>query len=162
MKGFTNSRSMLFVLPEEGIRPEDLLEEGDFMDLLAGGLNGWEGRSETMLHWAVPRFDLSCERDLLPALAQLGVTDLLDPALADLSPIIDVPAALSQAEHAVRIKVDEEGCEAAAYTLFGYGMGSPQDPSLEVYFTLDRPFLFAVLSPEGRPLFVGVVNDPTA
>lgn len=162
VKGFTNSRSMLFVLPEEGSTPEDLLGEGDFMDLLAGGLNGWEGRSETMLHWAVPRFDLSCERDLLPALAQLGVTDLLDPMLADLSPIMDVHAALSQAEHACRVKVDEEGCEAAAYTLFGYTAGLQQDPPLEVDFTLDRPFLFAVLSTEGRPLFVGIVNDPTA
>ena len=162
VKGFTNSRSMLFVLPEEGMKPEDLLGEGDFMDLLAGGLSAWDGRSETMVHWAMPRFDLSCERDLLPALEALGVTDLLDPALADLSPIMDVPAALGQAEHAVRVKVDEEGCEAAAYTLFGYAAGFPQDPPLEVDFTLDRPFLFAVLNPGGRPLFVGIVNDPAA
>jgi hypothetical protein len=29
-------------------------------------------------------------------------------------------------------------------------------------FVLARPFLFAIGSPDGLPLFTGVVNDPTA
>ena len=32
----------------------------------------------------------------------------------------------------------------------------------EIDFILDRPFLFAITSQDGLPLFVGVVNQPTA
>ena len=160
-KGFTNARSMLFVLPEEGLTPEALLSEEEFMDFLAGDRSAWEGKAEATVRYALPRFDVAETMDLLSVLADLGVTDVLDPALADFSPIMDVPAALTKAEHACRVKVDEEGCEAAAYTLMGYGGGMIVELE-EVDFILDRPFLFAVLNQEGRPLFVGIVNDPAA
>ena len=38
--------------------------------------------------------------------------------------------------------------------------GAAVPPEKEVYFTLDRPFLFVLTSHDGLPLFTGVVNAP--
>ncbi|MCH5231965.1 MAG: serpin family protein, partial [Muribaculaceae bacterium] len=66
---------------------------------------------------------------------------------------------VSQVQHAARVKVDEEGCEAAAYTYIGMPT-SGMPPADEVDFILDRPFLFAITGDSGLPLFVGTVNQP--
>ena len=58
------------------------------------------------------------------------------------------------------MKVDEEGCEAAATTVINMNPGAAPSPREEVFFTLDRPFLFAVTLDSGLPLFTGVVNQP--
>ena len=58
------------------------------------------------------------------------------------------------------MKVDEEGCEAAAYTVIMTECGAAMPPDDEVDFTLDRPFLFAVTGDSDLPLFTGVVNQP--
>ena len=66
---------------------------------------------------------------------------------------------LSSAQHAVRVKVDEEGVEAAAFTVMmmenaAYMTGD------EVDFILDRPFLFVITGANGLPLFTGIVETP--
>ena len=66
---------------------------------------------------------------------------------------------VSQVEHAARVKIDEEGCEAAAYTVM-IACGSAMPPREEVEFTVDRPFLFVITGRDGLPLFIGVVNQP--
>ena len=38
--------------------------------------------------------------------------------------------------------------------------GATAPPEEEVDFVLDRPFLFAVTSQDGLPLFVGIVHQP--
>ena len=162
VKSFSNGYRMLFVLPEEGASPEALMTEGEFMDFLTKGVSAWEQKENVTLNFSLPRFDLSCDTDLKPVLAELGATDILDPVLADFSSITDTAASVTAATHACRVKVDEEGCEAAAFTVVIVGSGLPLETPREVEFTLDRPFLFAILSREGSPLFMGVVNDPAA
>ena len=63
------------------------------------------------------------------------------------------------ARHAARVRIDEEGCEAAAYTVLGMP-ASAMPPDGEIDVTLDRPFLFAITGSDGLPLFVGIVNQP--
>ena len=78
---------------------------------------------------------------------------------ADFSPILKKNNAyIDYANHAARVKIDEEGVEGSAYTIMIASKGMPPDE--EVYFTLDRPFLFCVRSDEGIPLFIGVVEKP--
>ena len=68
--------------------------------------------------------------------------------------------ALGQVKHAARVKIDEEGCEAAAFTvMMAVGTAMPE-PLPRVDFTLDHPFLFAVTASENVPLFVGAVQTP--
>lgn len=64
------------------------------------------------------------------------------------------------ATHAARVKIDEDGVEAAAFTVLEPGDTAPMPPELEIHFTLDRPFLFSVVTGDGLPLFAGIVNTP--
>ena len=154
---------MWFFLPDEGVSPEELLEDPQFMELLLMDRQweNWAGHKYLLINLAVPKFDVSSDLDLTDALLSLGVTDVFDPAASDFSPMTkDVETVyLSQASHAVRVAIDEEGITAAAYTMLeAPGAGMP--PEEEVDFVLDRPFLFAVTGIDGLPLFAGVVNQP--
>ena len=66
---------------------------------------------------------------------------------------------LNEAKHAVRLKIDEKGCTAAAFTTMSVTM-APPPPDEQVEITFDRPFLFVVKDHSGAVLFMGIVNDP--
>ena len=86
----------------------------------------------------------------------------MDITKADFSPLTAEPQELflSQAQHDVRVTVDEEGVEAAAYTVLAANAASAFSEPQELDFILDRPFLFAITTYNGLPLFVGIVNQP--
>ena len=89
----------------------------------------------------------------------LGITDLPDYNRADLSALTDLDAFLSEAKQLARVKVDEEGVEAAAVTILSVkNLNLPPQSTEVCVMDLDRPFLF-VIRAEGVPLFVGVVNQ---
>ena len=147
---------MVFVLPDEGLSPESLLKEPDFLSRLEfyGDAATWG-----TVRWSVPKFDISSDLDLKTALVALGVTDLLDPDRADLSLLTDLDAYLSDARQLARVKVDEEGVEAAAVTILSVRDSAAMAQPTEVcVMDLDRPFLF-VIRTEDVPLFVGIVNQ---
>ncbi|MBO6062293.1 MAG: hypothetical protein J6P98_09325 [Clostridia bacterium] len=107
----------------------------------------------------MPRLDAETKTDLKEGLKRLGVTDCFDPALADFSELTGIGGVcVTGAQHGVRVKMDEEGVEAAAYVELFYAGSAP--PTEEVWFTLDRPFLFVVESGAGTPLFAGTVYSP--
>ena len=115
------------------------------------------------INLSMPRFDVSSDLDLIGGLKELGVTDIFDMDVSNFDPLeasTDDPLYVSKAQHAARVKVDEEGCEAAAYTVIMVDCGAAMPPDDEVDFVLDRPFLFAVTGESGLPLFTGVVNQP--
>lgn len=58
------------------------------------------------------------------------------------------------------MKIDEDGCEAAAYTVLAPEATAMMGPEEEIDFTLDKPFVFAITGIDGLPLFVGLVNQP--
>ena len=93
----------------------------------------------------------------------MGITDVFDPAVSDFTPMTEAveDSSVTQATHAARVAVDEEGVTAAAFTAMAMG-GSGMPPEDEVDFTLDRPFLFVLTSAAGQPLFAGVVNQPAS
>lgn len=147
-----------FLLPDEGVAAEDLLQDPQALDfILADGQ--WEDQKNVRIDLALPKFDLTARLDLQPGLEKLGVATPFTPA-ADFTPLTGEPDLfLSQARQDVRFAIDEEGVTAAAYTeLVGTGTGSP--PEEVVDFTLDCPFLFALTGADGLPLFIGVVNRP--
>ena len=160
---FSTGRRILFLLPEEGKSPEQLLEDGTFLDFLLSDFRNRPEWEQVTLEVSMPKFDVDTSLNLLPILRELGVTDIQELEKADFSPLLgDVPAAVTQAEHACRVKVDEEGCEAAAYTIIAAGGGAALEPPRTVEFILDRPFFFAILGMDDAPLFLGIVNDPAA
>ena len=172
---FQEGGGMWLILPAEGTTVDQLLESGQAMDFLLSpkydryddkgnvAVEGWTGQKYLTIHLSMPKFDVSSDLDLIDGLKELGVTDVFDGSVSNFDPLgasTDDPLYVSQAKHAARVKVDEEGCEAAAYTVMMVGPTSAAPPNDEVDFTLDRPFLFAVTGDSGLPLFTGVVNQP--
>ena len=155
--------AMWFLLPDEGVTPEELLSDGEALDFLfTGQRNQWENQKYLIVNKSIPKFDVSSQFDLKEGLQAMGVTDVFDPALSDFTPMttdVDVPIIVSQASHAARVVIDEEGCTATAFTVMLYS-GAEMPPDEEVDFVLDRPFLFCITGSSGLPLFVGVVNHP--
>ena len=154
---------MWFLLPDEGVTPEDLLSDNEAMDFLfAGDKYEWENHKSLYVNKSIPKFDVSSQFDLTEGLQALGVTHVFDPELSDFTPMtidVDEPITVSQASHAARVVIDEEGCTAVAFTVLpAAGAGMPPDD--EVDFVLDRPFIFCITGDSGLPLFVGIVNYP--
>lgn len=157
-KYLEGSGTMWFLLPDEGVTPEELLT-GGAVDFLLSQENA-ESKFMT-IDLSVPKFDVSADTELSAALHSLGVTDVFDADTADFSPLMDNAddISLSQAKHAARVAIDEEGVTAAAYTVM-VACGAALPPDERVEFTLDRPFLFAVTGESGEILFAGIVNTP--
>lgn len=155
--GLKNGSSMWFILPDEGYTPADVLEDGQYMDMLLG--NGWENFKYMKVNLSVPKFDVSGQQDLAGGLKEMGVTDVFDQNASNFSALTsDAPIFLTAANQAVRVQIDEEGVKAAAYIEFP-GATSPAPPEEIIDFILDRPFLF-VISKDNIPLFAGAVNEP--
>lgn len=150
---------MWFILPDEGVSMDALLQNEDVMRLMSAGEA--DGGEYARVYFSVPKFDIASQLDLTEGLMELGVTDVFDPDVSDFTPMTTETDGVfvSEATHAARVKIDEEGVEAAAFTVLDAPTSmAPSDE--EIYFTLDRPFLFAISSQDGLPLFAGVVNRP--
>ena len=161
-KELKGSGSVFFVLPDQGLAPEDLLHREDFLDFLTVDLTDPErSRCETTtLHLTMPKFDVSSQLCLNEKLKELGVQKVFDEAKANFSPLSSDAnnIALSKVSHGVRLSMDEKGVTGAAFTRDDYYLSAAED----TYLTLDRPFLFVVTNNEGLPIFVGIVNNPNA
>ena len=147
-----NYGRMVFVLPDEGVTPESLLQRQGFLAELTGDYNAAE------LVWSVPKFDVKSSTELNEMLQSLGVADAFDMAEADFTPLTDNGAFLSSAMQAARVKIDEEGVEAAAYTELVCADSAMMEVPPTVEMELDRPFLFVIFDYNNVPLFVGTVN----
>lgn len=156
--------TMWFILPDEGVTVQELLENPQTTAFLLPG-GRWENSKRLIINLSLPKFDLSSQLDLRTGLQALGVTDVFDDKRSDFSPMTgDMEGiSLSQAKHGVRVAIDEEGVTAAAYTVMSMtGAAAPPENEInEINFTLNRPFLFAITSDDGLPLFVGSVYQPS-
>ena len=145
---------MTFYLPDEGVTVEELLQRENFLqeaeDLLVDTF-------EVRVNWSVPKFDIRASLELNDALQALGVTDAFDAVKADFSPLTEQTAYVESVNQAARVRIDEEGIEAAAFTeVQKGGAGAPQELD-EEEMNLNRPFLFAIWK-DGAPLFIGAVQ----
>lgn len=157
--GFETGGSMRLLLPDEGVEPEELLSDPTALRLLSGGDLSDARLMDVTL--ALPKFDVSFDNDIVESVKSLGITDVFDPNKADFSPLAgDMPLYASHVLHASRVRIDEEGCEAAAYTVIAAAPGSviPVDHE-DIELVFDRPFLFSVVN-SSQPVFSGVVNEP--
>ena len=151
--------TMWIVLPDEGQDMDTLLSSQEVMDFLLSK-GSWENQKHLTVHLSLPKFDISSQLDLCQGLQNLGLSEVFI-GTGDFSPMTTQAEeiALTQATHGVRVAIDEEGVSAAAYTLMALD-GSAMPVKDEIDFVVDRPFLFAIVSPDGLPLFVGLVHQP--
>lgn len=157
---FEGNGSMWFVLPDKEISVEELLADTQTMEFILKG-SEWDNNKFMIINLSVPKFDIASDISLVSGLKKLGITDVFDEKVSDFSPMIKGAEGvfLSQAQHAARVAIDEEGCVAAAYTVM-MACGAAMPPDEKIDFVLDRPFLFVITGTDGVPLFVGIVNQP--
>lgn len=170
-KALLGGSRMLFILPDEGVSTTDLLGDSQCRDFMTYFLkyNGTEpppgsspcqeNRVEILLE--VPKFDVTFSTDLADGLKRMGVQTVFDFESRSFTPLTERQSAYQAVPQSCRFKLDEEGCEAASVTtavVAGAGMAVEDI----VEFTLDRPFLFLLVSDQGLPVYIGMVNNPTA
>lgn len=144
---------MTFYLPDEGVTVEELLQRENLLGELLP-VDEWV----VQVNWSVPKFDLHDSLKLNDALQALGVTDAFDVSKADFAPLTEQPAYVESVNQAARVKIDEEGIEAAAYTeVDTNAAAAPPQELAEEEMNLNRPFLFVIWK-DGAPLFVGAVQ----
>jgi serpin B len=157
---YSGGRRRLIVLLPSG--------DGALVEVLAG-LNAatWRGLVGR-LHKepgtiALPRFVLQETTDLVGPLADLGLTRLFDPDLADFRNLGSSlgTSAIGHISQVVRLEVDEQGTEASAVTLMVQVVAWPPPRRQPFEMRIDRPFVFAIEDePSGTLLFLGAVRDP--
>ncbi len=123
--------------------------------------------SEREVELRMPRFEQDSRLSLSEALSRLGVRVAFDIDRADFGALTDHPDGLfvGAVEHAARIRVDEQGTEAAATTAsIMRRRGGKARPRREpLPFHVDRPFLFFVYDHERDcVLFAGRCPKPKA
>ena len=152
-----NDCRMWFILPDEGMTTEDVLNNGTYMEMLLS--NEWEDYKYMKVNLSVPKFDVASTMDLSDGLKAMGMTNVFDPLKSEFTNLTsDSPIWLTGANQSVRVQIDEEGVKAATYIEFP-GAGAAEPPEEIIDFILDRPFIF-VISNGNIPLFTGCVNNP--
>ncbi len=154
-----NHFAMWLVQPEEGVDLNTLIA-GDVTQQVSRWHKATDGFDYYHVKLSMPKFDVAGNQSLVDGLKNLGVTDIFDGTKADFTPLMDAAGvSVTSATHAARVKVDEDGCEAAAFTLMLAGAGAPQVKG-DLDFILDRPFLFFITGTDGVVLFAGAVENP--
>lgn len=102
----------------------------------------------------VPKFETEYSIWLNDALMELGMPSSFDATKADFSTMTDIQCFLSLVLQKAKIKVDEEGSEAAAVTIGEMTTALPGGGPAP--FFLNKPFLYAITeSSTGAILFIG-------
>ena len=104
----------------------------------------------------IPKLDLETSfssGELVDFLREYGVERAVDGGSADFSEMIDYPVYVSDIIQKTRIKLDEDGVEAAAVTAILMEKGALIDPDEPKVFRADRPFTFYIYT---------TCNDTTA
>ena len=154
--------SMTVLLPEEGKTTYDVIAEM--------AKDGWKvGFTSLMSAYEVdlklPRFETSSDTDeldikdgLVGLMKKMGIKLAFDDHLAQIPNMCDVPVYIAMMRQKAKIKVNEEGSEAAAVTVAGMdkmAMSQPKEYP-KATFHANRPFVYFISeASSGVILFVG-------
>ncbi len=146
---------MVIILPVKGKKLEEVKQSLD--------LNHWETMISNMsgveVDVKLPSFESEFDTDLRDILKGMGIESAFSEKYADFSEMTETPVCISKVIHKAKIKVDEQGSEAAAVTdvvmwYTGMGPGGPVDFNVE--FHADRPFIYAITEVStGAIYFIG-------
>lgn len=123
-----------------------------------------QSASETDILFFMPKYTATFDITLNETLKALGLETMFDSRarLGGIGKPVAEPLFVSTVLQKVKVIVDEEGTEAAAVTgMVMFASAAAPQPKPELI--LDSPFLYAIMDTEsGVPLFMGVLDDPTA
>ena len=106
----------------------------------------------TLVDVKLPRFEIKTDIDLNQIMADLGMPDAFDKYKADFSNFCNVQTWIGLMKQVAKIKVDEEGTEAAAVTVIEMTFSSPAS----IPFHANHPFLYVISERQtGAIFFIG-------
>ena len=103
--------------------------------------------------------DIPKESGLILLLKKMGIQLAFDPSCEEICNMCELPVYISMMRQKAKIKVNEEGSEAAAVTVAGVreaSLGSDVRPNPKATFHANRPFVYVIReASSGVILFVG-------
>ena len=163
--------SMFVMLPEEGKTTNDVIDYlaqiGWGKDYIVGNkqydvISPVYGSIPHEVDLKLPRFETSSDTDdvqdnLIGLLNKMGINLAFNPVLAEIPNMCEQPVHINMMRQKAKIKVNEEGSEAAAVTVAGMLTNAyiPTEP-LKAIFHANRPFVYVIReASSGIILFVG-------
>lgn len=120
-------------------------------------------KTKAYITYKVPKFNTTSVYDLKEQFADLGVEKVFNPNEANLKDICinkDVKNLyVERATHQAGIDVNNEGVEAAAYTIIQLTPTSSPHLDERLDFFVDRPFAYTISDNSGLPLFMGLITN---
>ncbi len=168
-KPYKNGYEFVAMLPDEGVSIENALNSfsgNEFVNAVTKTNTDENGEflyGILPLNVYFPKFEFECKFRLSNTLKALGMTKAFSGAQADFSGMATSSRGnifINEVFHNTYIKFDEKGTKAAASTAVEMfdecASEAPQDTRT---IKFDRPFIYAIVSPDGVPLFTGTVTD---
>ncbi len=153
MKPLSKANSgMIFVLPDENVKLNDIINEKNFNEIFATLLSN---DNYAKVNYKVPKFeisDLTDENDIYDYLRKSGMTDFKIKSLYENEEI----------EYTMRqynnINVNKVGCFASSATVDFQAFGA-NETDIVIDLDLDRPFIYILMN-NGVPFYAGTVIEP--
>jgi len=143
--------AMTILLPREGTTVDELL-----LSLNAESWQLYRYMDCAIVDVKLPRFESKTDLDLNEIMASLGMPKAFTPFEAEFPNFCNVPTYIDMMKQVARIKLDEEGTEAAAVTVIGMEIASLPIVPQRVTFHATRPFLYVISEQStGAIFFIG-------
>ena len=159
---YGNGAYQMTVLLPRNIKDIDI-KKGDDINKVLQSLTAesWQQIQQQMspaiVDLKLPRFESETDINLIPIMQKLGMTKAFDPD-AEFQYFCTFPQIyIELMKQVAKIKLDEEGTEAAVVTVIGMkdGVAGPCDPKY-VTFHANHPFLYVISEKEtGTIFFIG-------
>lgn len=156
---FQGGASLWIIRPKEGKTIDDLLNNEEVFSMIKNPMED-EKKEQFQVNLSLPKFDITSDLSLKDSFQSLGIKKAFDSNQADFSSLLVNwnQVYLSGITHACRLKIDEKGAEAAAFTLMKMDMAAlPMNESYE--FKVDQPFLAVLTGMDNTPLVFARVNQ---
>ena len=146
-----NAYRMTILLPKEGRTVYSLAQK-----LTTKTWQRYQSMGTAIVDVKLPRFESETDVDLKPVMSALGMPNAFDDRLAEFPYFCNVATYIGLMKQVARIKLNEEGTEAAAVTVIGvYEKAMPQEPK-HVNFHATRPFIYVISEQStGAIFFIG-------
>ena len=146
-----NAYSMTILLPKEGKTISDIL-----VTLTAQTWQRYQWMGSAVVDVKLPRFESKSDVDLTTIMPALGMPSAFDFRLAEFPNFCNVPTYIGMMKQVAKIKLNEEGTEAAAITVIGMNMSAMPSEPRRVNFHATRPFLYVISEQStGAIFFIG-------
>ena len=142
--------SMTILLPKEGKSIQDVVKT-----LTADTWKGLRYLGRAKVDVKLPSFESQSDIKLEDIMSALGMPKAFDANLANFSKFCNVPTYIDMMKQVAKIKLNEEGTEAAAITVIGME-NTASWPMQQVKFYATRPFLYIISEQStGAIFFIG-------